>query len=284
MPKRFKHRVSTGMRGALVGALLALAACGGGGSTPAPPVVVEPPPAPSGPDFSDVDASFQAFIDGTADFDGISYVLVSPDGIIHQQVFGDHTEDTVVLFASDNGGLSAHTRGGEPHTHNAPLRSGKGSAYEGGVRVPMAVRWPGRVAPGATERLPVQVEDVMPTLCELCGLDPACPDGDSFAPALLGDAQPAHPLFFHSPHYWGATGPGIEPFSAVRDGPLKLIWFYNRGAAELYDLDVDLGEADDLADRRPGDVARLRRILREHLTACGAQLPRRGAGEPVRLP
>ena len=100
MPKRFKHRVSTGMRGALVGALLALAACGGGGSTPAPPVVVEPPPAPSGPDFSDVDASFQAFIDGTADFDGISYVLVNPDGIIHQEVFGDHTEDTVVLLAS----------------------------------------------------------------------------------------------------------------------------------------------------------------------------------------
>ena len=82
---------------------MAAAGCGGGGgggSTPAPPVVVEPPPAPSGPDFSDVDASFQAFIDGTADFDGISYVLVDADGIIHQEVFGDHTEDTVVLLAS----------------------------------------------------------------------------------------------------------------------------------------------------------------------------------------
>jgi len=103
MPTKFKHRISTGIRGALVGALLVLAACGGGGgggSTPAPPVVVEPPPAPSGPDFSDVDASFQAFIDGTADFDGISYVLVDADGIIHQEVFGDHTEDTVVLLAS----------------------------------------------------------------------------------------------------------------------------------------------------------------------------------------
>jgi CubicO group peptidase (beta-lactamase class C family) len=103
MAEKFKRRISLGIRGALAGALLALAACGGGGgggSTPAPPVIVEPPPAPSGPDFSDVDASFQAFIDGTADFDGISYVLVDADGIIHQAVFGDHSENTVVLLAS----------------------------------------------------------------------------------------------------------------------------------------------------------------------------------------
>ena len=103
MRGHLKISVSAALRGALAGSLLVLAACGGGGgggSTPAPPVVVEPPPAPSGPDFSDVDASFQAFIDGTTDFDGISYVLVDADGIIHQEVFGDHTDDTVVLLAS----------------------------------------------------------------------------------------------------------------------------------------------------------------------------------------
>ena len=103
MPTKFMYRISIGIRGALAGALLVLAACGGGGSggsTPAPPAVVEPPPAPSGPDFSDVDASFRAFIDGTTDFDGISYVLVDADGVIHQEVFGDHTEDTIVLLAS----------------------------------------------------------------------------------------------------------------------------------------------------------------------------------------
>ena len=99
MASKFKHRASMRVRGALVGALLALAACSGGG-TPASPVVAESPTAPSGPDFSDVDASFQDFIDGTADFDGISYVLVDADNIIHQAVFGDHTEDTVVLLAS----------------------------------------------------------------------------------------------------------------------------------------------------------------------------------------
>lgn len=193
-------------------------------------------------------------------------------------------EDTIVLFASDNGGLSAHARSGERHTHNAPLRSGKGSAYEGGVRVPMAIRWPGKVRADATERLPVQLEDVMPTLCELTGLEASCPDGTSFAATLRGQPQEQHPLFFHSPHYWGAKGPGIEPYSAVRDGALKLIWFYDRGAAELYDVDADIGETTDLASQRPGDVQRLRALLRRQLDACGAQFPTRSDGSDVLRP
>ncbi len=192
-------------------------------------------------------------------------------------------DDTIVLFASDNGGLSAHARAGQKHTHNAPLRSGKGSAYEGGVRVPMAVRWPGRIAPDAVEALPVQLEDVMPTLCDLVGLASTCPDGTSFAPALRGRGQPSHPLYFHSPHYWGATGPGVEPFSAVRDGDLKLIWFYDRGAAELYDVARDPGEHEDLAAARPGEVSRLRALLRAQLAACDAQVPsREGSGDVTR--
>ena len=85
-------------------ALFTLAGCGGGGGgsnpTPPPVVVDPPPPAPTASDFSEVDASFQAFIDERTDFDGISYVLVDADGIIHQEVFGDHTDDTVVLLAS----------------------------------------------------------------------------------------------------------------------------------------------------------------------------------------
>jgi len=194
------------------------------------------------------------------------------------------TDETIVLFASDNGGLSAHARSGPKHAHNAPLRSGKGSAYEGGVRVPMAVRWPGEIAADAVEQLPVQLEDVMPTLCELAGLDPTCPDGTSVASTLRGRGPSPHPLFFHSPHYWGVTGPGIEPYSAVRDGDLKLIWFYDRGAAELYDVEVDVGERDDLAARRPEDVARLRRLLRAHLRECDAQLPTRRDGGAVHRP
>jgi len=193
-------------------------------------------------------------------------------------------QDTIVMFTSDNGGLSAHARGGEKHSHNAPLRSGKGSGYEGGIRVPMAVRWPGNVAADAVDRLPVQLEDVMPTLCELAGINPQCPDGRSFARTLGGKPQIPHPLFFHSPHYWGVTGPGIEPFSAVRDGDLKLIWFYDAGKAELYDVEHDVGETRDLAADRPDDVARLRATLRNHLTACDAQYPTRKGGGDVSRP
>ncbi|MCK5943224.1 MAG: sulfatase-like hydrolase/transferase, partial [Planctomycetes bacterium] len=192
-------------------------------------------------------------------------------------------DETIVMFASDNGGLSAHARGGEKHSHNAPLRSGKGSAYEGGIRVPFAVRWPGRIAANAVETLPIQLEDVMPTLCDLVDVNPQCPDGRSFARALRGKPQIAHPLFFHSPHYWGATGPGIEPYSAIRHGDLKLIWFYDAGKAELYDVVRDVGETRDLADERPDDTARLRAMLREHLSACDAQFPtRKGGGEVAR--
>ncbi|MFK7742862.1 MAG: sulfatase [Planctomycetota bacterium] len=193
-------------------------------------------------------------------------------------------DDTIVLFASDNGGLSAHGRGGEKHTHNAPLKSGKGSAYEGGLRVPMAVRWPDVVPTDAICDLPVQLEDVMPTLCELTGADPSCPDGDSFVRVLVGEEQPLHPLFFHHPHYWGATGPGIEPFSAVRDGDLKLIWFYAQGRAELYDVVNDPGEVRDLTGLQPDDVARMRALLRAHLEECDAQVPSHEDGSPIQLP
>ena len=193
-------------------------------------------------------------------------------------------DDTIVMFTSDNGGLSAHARGGTKHTHNAPLRSGKGSAYEGGIRVPMAVRWPGRVPKDAVESLPVQLEDVMPTLCDLADVDPSCPDGRSFARALGGQPQMPHPLFFHSPHYWGVTGPGIEPYSAVRHGDLKLIWFYDAGRAELYDVQNDVGETRDLSAERPDDVARLRAVLREHLSICDAQFPTRKDGTAVERP
>lgn len=192
--------------------------------------------------------------------------------------------DTIVVFASDNGGLSANSRGGDKHRHNAPLRSGKGSAYEGGLRVPFAVRWPGRVPPGAVATLPIQLEDVMPTLCELVGADASCRDGHSFAAVLRGDPAIAHPLFFHHPHYWGSTGPGIEPFSAVRDGDLKLIWFYQDERVELYDVVHDVGETHDLAAERPAEVARLRRVLRLQLERCGAQVPSRADGRAAALP
>ncbi len=193
-------------------------------------------------------------------------------------------DDTIVMFLSDNGGLSAVARGGEKHHHNTPLRSGKGSAYEGGVRVPLAVRWPGRVAAGATSSHQVLVDDVFPTLCELVAADPACPDGSSFAPTLLGSDQPQHPIFWHHPHYWGAMAPGAEPYSGVRWGDYKLLWFYDGGRVELYDVEHDIGETENLAFARSDVTARLRELLRNHLLMCGAQVPRHPDGSDFALP
>mgnify|MGYP003642546848 FL=1 len=193
-------------------------------------------------------------------------------------------DDTIVIFTSDNGGLSANARGGEKHSHNAPLRSGKGSAYEGGVRVPLAIRWPTKIAADAINTMPVQLEDLMPTLCDLVDVNPKCPDGRSFARTLRGRPQIAHPLFFHSPHYWGSTGPGIEPFSAVRHGDLKFIWFYEQGRGELYDVVRDVGESNDLMAKRPEAAKQLRAMLHAHLADCDAQVPTRKDGTPVIRP
>jgi len=193
-------------------------------------------------------------------------------------------DDTIVVFTSDNGGLSASSRGGVKHQHNSPLKSGKGSGYEGGVRVPFAIRWPDHIAKDQSNALPVQLEDLMPTLCDLANVNPQCPDGRSFARTLLGKSQIAHPLFFHHPHFWGLTGPGIEPFSAVRHGDLKLIWFYQSARAELYDVVHDVGETKNLTRERPDDARRLRAMLRAHLTECDAQVPTRKDGFPVALP
>jgi arylsulfatase A-like enzyme len=193
-------------------------------------------------------------------------------------------DNTIVVFTSDNGGLSALARGGKKHTHNSPLKSGKGSAYEGGVRVPFAIRWPGHIAKDQSNTLPIQLEDLMPTLCDLANVNPNCPDGRSFARTLAGKPQIAHPLFFHHPHYWGATGPGIEPFSAVRHGDLKYIWFYKPARGELYDVVRDVGETNDLIKERPDDALQLRGMLRAHLTECDAQVPTRKDGLPVARP
>lgn len=225
--------------------------------------------------LSEPEARYAALVRGVDD--SLGRVL---DWLDEQQL----ANDTIVVFTSDNGGLSAHGRGGEKHSHNAPLRSGKGSAYEGGVRVPFAIRWPGKVQADHIEALPIQLEDMMPTLCNLVDVNGQCPDGRSFARTLHGKQQLGHPLFFHSPHYWGATGPGIEPFSAVRQGDLKLIWFYEAGRAELYDVVGDVGEQEDLVTKRPDDVLRLRALLRKHLDECDAQYPTRKDGREVARP
>ena len=203
-------------------------------------------------------------------------------------------DNTMVVFASDNGGLSAHARGGKRHTHNAPLRSGKGSAYEGGIRVPLAVRFPsgaaGPIEPGATCATPVACEDLFATLCQAAGVDASCSYGLPLQPLLAGATGAARQpfderaLFWHYPHVWGASGPGIAPHSSVRVADYKLLWFWAEGRAELYDLSQDLGETRDRSQDLPQVTQAMRTTLREFLQASGAMLPTRKDGQPIAMP
>jgi arylsulfatase A-like enzyme len=153
--------------------------------------------------------------------------------------------ETLVVFASDNGGSL------ENHARNAPLRGGKGTMWEGGIRVPLFVRWPGKLPPGSTYAAPVSALDLLPTFAAAAGLpapvDPRAWDGVDLAPYWQGSVE-GRP---HPQLYWRA---GRD--SAVRDGDLKLVRHAKR--VELFDLASDSGERRDLAAARPQDVARLR--------------------------
>lgn len=181
-------------------------------------------------------------------------------------------DDTIVIFCSDNGGLS--TAEGSP-TSNLPFRAGKGWMYEGGIREPLVVRWPKTVKPGGTCDTPVISTDFYPTLLAACGLDPLPQqhkDGTSFLD-LLKDPAAKHeraPLFWHYPH-WGNQG-GI-PSAAVRDGGWKLIEFYWKKGFELYDLTKDPGEHHNLAAENPDKVKELKTKLDAFRKDTGAFMP-----------
>jgi arylsulfatase A-like enzyme len=202
------------------------------------------------------------------------------------------SQRTIVLFMSDNGGLSAHGRGGKPHTHNRPLSSGKGSAHEGGIRVPMIVRWPGVTEAGSVCERPVIIEDFFPTILEMAGVLEyeqigGVIDGVSFVPLLRQEEgfPNDRPLFWHYPNHWGPKGPGIGPSSTIRRGDWKLIYYHAPRRYELFNLSEDLGEEHNLAGERPELVAELARQLRDYLREVDAQMPLdKETGEPVPLP
>jgi arylsulfatase A-like enzyme len=172
------------------------------------------------------------------------------------------TGRTVVVFTSDNGGLHVPELTHETVTHNAPYRAGKGYLYEGGIRVPAIVRFPGRLPAGVTTDVPTITTDWLPTLLDLCGR-PAVesPDGMTVAPQLAGRAKTVslRPLYWHLPHY---TNQGSRPSGAVRLGKWKLIEHYEDGSAELFDLSADIGETRNLAATEPALVDQLRADLR----------------------
>ncbi|MEJ5962627.1 sulfatase [Pedobacter immunditicola] len=202
-------------------------------------------------------------------------------------------DNTVILFMSDNGGLSLdYARGGLSHTHNLPLKAGKGSIYEGGVRVPMIVKWPNLVKAGSLSDQPVIIEDFFPSILEIAGTQKMNliqeVDGKSFLPLLKGEGylHKDRCLIWHNPHQWTSPdGPGINYFSAIRQGKWKLIYDYRKGKLELYNLDKDLGEQVNLIGKEKGLAKKLSQELTRQLKAGKTVMPTyKATGKPVLWP
>jgi len=157
-------------------------------------------------------------------------------------------EKTLVIFTSDNGGLSVLEFPGGPATHNTPYRGGKGYLYEGGLREPTIVRWPGKIKPAVIDT-PIVNYDFLPTLVTLAGGQvPSGIDGVNIAPLLLGSGNiAARKLFWHFPHY---NNQGGRPAGAVRDGDWKFITYYDTGEVQLFDLKSDIAETNNLAAKK----------------------------------
>jgi arylsulfatase A-like enzyme len=180
-------------------------------------------------------------------------------------------DNTVVMFMSDNGGLS--TSEGHP-TSNLPLRAGKGWLYEGGIREPMIISWPGVTEPGSVCDEAVTSTDFYPTMLDMAGL-PLRPtqhvDGLSITPFLKQEGPvPDRPIFWHYPHYGNQGG---SPGAAVRLGDWKLIEFFEDDRYELYDLQNDLGEQNNLASKQPDKVKELATLLHDWQKRVGARFP-----------
>ena len=177
-------------------------------------------------------------------------------------------DKTIVIFTSDNGGLKDYA------TDNAPLRSGKGYPYEGGIRVPLIVRWPGTVKAGSICRVPATSVDILPTICQAAGLNlpsERAIDGESLMPLLTQEGNLIRDaLFWHFPHYRG----DVVPYSIIRKGVWKLIKRYEGPTFELYNLNEDLSETQDLAQTLPDKVHALDKELVAWLEQTGAKLPR----------
>jgi arylsulfatase A-like enzyme len=185
------------------------------------------------------------------------------------------TKSTIVFFVSDNGGHGSITS-------QKPLRGSKGMLYEGGIRVPMIVRWPGKVNPQTVCEIPVITSDFFPTILEMCNLKKSANitvDGESCVPLLLKNGKlKRKALFWHFPayleRYSGMKEPWrITPAGAIRSGDWKLIEFFEDGKLELYHLKDDMGEKNNLADLMPDKVNELHQMLVDWRQQTKAPVP-----------
>ena len=194
-------------------------------------------------------------------------------------------DNTIVIFTADNGGMSASNQyRGINHpiesldsrfaSSNLPLRGAKGWNYEGGIRVPLVIYWPGKIKPDSTSHALVTGTDFYPTLLEMIGM-PTLPnqhiDGVSFLPALRGKAHDRGAIYWHFPHYsnHGYQSPG----GAIRLGKYKLLEYYENGSVQLFDLEKDIGEQNDLSKAKPDIKAKLLKMLHEWRREVDAKMP-----------
>jgi len=188
----------------------------------------------------------------------------------------DATDNTLFIVTSDNGGVSHPTKWGVV-TNNAPLRSGKGSLYEGGVRVPLIVRWPQVTTPSQECATHVTTQDLFATILEAAQIssdsDGQATDGLSLVPLLRDPSNTLgrSALFWHFPHYYSHV---TSPVSAVLCGRHKLLHFYESDRDELYDLTADPEESRNLASVETETVSHLGGLLENWLRKVGARMPR----------
>jgi arylsulfatase A-like enzyme len=176
------------------------------------------------------------------------------------------SENTIVIFTSDNGGLASVTT-------NLSLRGGKGTAYEGGVRVPLIIKWPGVTKPGSVCHEPVIGVDFYPTLLAMAGVPvpPGVLDGENIEPLLRqSGSMKRDAIYWHYPHYHTC---GATPYGAIREGDFRLVEFYEDNHVELYNLKDDIGETKDLAATLPEKTAALRQKLHDWRQSVDAQMP-----------
>lgn len=202
-------------------------------------------------------------------------------------------KNTVIIFMSDNGGQSISlAKGGKLHEHNLPLREGKGSVYEGGIREPMIVKWPNVVKPNTKQATPVIIEDFFPSILEIAEIkNPTLiqkVDGKSFVPLLRGQLNddPNRILTWHYPNKWKAKlQEQIDYMSAIRQGDWKLVYDMKTQKLELYNLKNDIGELHNVSGQYPEKVKQLAKLLSDRFRNYGTLMPTyKNSGKVVAMP